>query len=101
MYLRMKDRYFTGLTRGNNYHPDEPVLPGSALEEERKALNAKHGTVSDAEFEKLRVATYKGFKKVSHCPPLLTMKLQHGDMVVMHGAEMQKYYEVSRTFRGT
>ena len=31
----------------------------------------------------------------SFAPVLLDMHLEHGDMVVMHGAEIQKYYEVS------
>ena len=97
MKLRMKDRYYKGLTKGNHYNPDEPVLPGCALEKERKALNAKKDSMTAEQFEKSRLSMYKKHGKLSSSPVLLTMKLQHGDMVVMHGTEMQKYYEVSLT----
>ena len=35
----------------------------------------------------------RGFPKTP--PDLVKMKLRHGDIVIMHGAEMQKYFEVS------
>ena len=64
------------------------------MEHERRALNAKAGLISDAAFEKERSKIYDGSKRSKNPPEFLTMHLHHGDMVVMHGAEMQKYYEV-------
>ncbi|MCJ1286510.1 hypothetical protein MMC26_005856 [Xylographa opegraphella] len=93
MSMRMKSRYFTGLTKGGNYDPSAPVLPGSFLEAERKALNARWDTVTPDHFDKLRKALYKSHKMPRNGPVLLTMHLNHGDNVVMHGNEMQKYYE--------
>ncbi|MCJ1433561.1 hypothetical protein MMC27_002924 [Xylographa pallens] len=93
MSMRMKSRYFTGLTKGGNYDPLEPVLPGSFLEEERKSLNARWPTVTADQFEQWRKALYSSRKMPRNGPVLLTMHLSHGDIVVMHGNEMQKYYE--------
>ena len=94
MSMRMKSRYFTGLTKGGNYDPQEPVLPGCFLERERQDLNASWGTVTQAQFDEMREALYKNRKMPRNGPVLLTMYLGHGDNVVMHGNEMQKYYEV-------
>ena len=94
MSMRMKSRYFTGLTKGGNYDPLEPVLPGSCLEEERKELNDLWGTITPAQFDQMRKALYSSRKIPRNGPVILTMHLGHGDNVVMHGDEMQKYYEV-------
>jgi hypothetical protein len=40
----------------------------------------------------------KGSKKVEK-PPVLWFTLDHGDIVVMHGREIQKFYEVSDHIR--
>ncbi|MCJ1383484.1 hypothetical protein MMC17_006598 [Xylographa soralifera] len=93
MSMRMKSRYFTGLTKGGNYDPLEPVLPGSFLEGERQALNALWGTATPAQFDQMRKGLYSSCKMPRNGPVLLTMQLSHGDIVVMHGDEMQKYYE--------
>lgn len=93
----MKERYFSGLGKSGKYDPLAPVLPGCLLEEERKALNAEYGKIPQADFDARRQAMYDdNASRLKNCPPLITMNLKHGDMVVMHGAEMQKYYEVSR-----
>ena len=97
MSMRMKSRYYTGLTKTGIYDPMEPVLPGSFMENERKALNAKWGKGVPAKFEESRRALYGGNKRrmPRNGPVLLTMHLGHGDIVIMHGSHMQKYYEVS------
>lgn len=80
------------------YDPNEIVLEGSRLWEERRALNAKYGQISDADFEaeKKRLYTmYKADKSRKTCEAVLKMKLKHGDFVVMHGADIQTYFEVS------
>ena len=97
MTLRMKSRYYNGVTKSDKYNPAEPVLPGAALAAERKALNALHGTMKADEFEESRKAMYKNYTIKKEPPVLLSMKLRHGDIVIMHGHEMQKYFEVSPT----
>lgn len=95
MMLRMKERYWKGLTKNKKYNPKEPILPGAALEQERKILNASYGKISDEEFERRRAVIYNANVSALRSPkPVLTMNLKHGDIVVMHGAEMQKYFEV-------
>lgn len=96
MHVRMKERYFKGITRNGNYRPKDPVLPGCLLEEERKALNAQLGNVSQAQFEEMQKKLYEDKKKtLRKCPHLLTMELKHGDIVIQHGRFQQTYYEVS------
>ena len=96
MTMRMKERYWKGFTKSLNYNPHEPVLPGAALEDERRELNALYGTISAEEFDQRQKAIYKkGLATLrKKAPVLLKMPLDHGSIVVMHGAEMQKYYEV-------
>ena len=95
MNMRMKQRYFLGHTKSGVYDPNEPVLPGCDREEERKALNEQFKQKKiTLEQIKARVKTWKS----KQAPVMLTMTLRHGDIVIMHGAEMQKYYEVSVSF---
>ncbi|MCJ1400048.1 hypothetical protein MMC11_003251 [Xylographa trunciseda] len=95
MSLRMKSRYFTGLTKNGNYDQTEPVLPGSCLEAERKALNRKWGRVPEAKFSEMQKALYSNKQRrvPRNGPVLLTLHLAHGDVVIMHGKDMQKYFE--------
>ncbi|MCJ1474052.1 hypothetical protein MMC13_002710 [Lambiella insularis] len=96
MSIRLKKRYYTGITtKGNKYDHEAPVLPGCVLEAERKALNAKWGNVTPAEFDTLQKAFYKQHSRElnRNCPELLNMTLMHGDIMVMHGSDLQKYYE--------
>ena len=97
MTLKMKERYYKGTTKGDRYDPKEPVLPGSALEQERKALNTLHTILTENEFEERRKKMYKdNAKKIGPPPVILTMALAHGDIIIMHGAEMQKYFAVRK-----
>ena len=97
MRLRLKERYFSGETKSGRYDPYAPVLPGSLLEHERKELNKLHGKIPDAKFnDRRRVIYEKKPLRIKKCPALIEMDLHHGDMVVMHGAKIQKYYEVSK-----
>lgn len=95
MYLRMKATHYWGISKTGRYNSKAPVLPGCYKEHERRALNAKAKTLSKAEMDKQVEAIYTGSKgRRLTTPVLLTVHLHHGDMVIMHGAEMQKYYEV-------
>lgn len=94
MYLRMKATHYWGISKSRVYDPLAPVLPGCYKERERRALNAKFGTISDAAFEAEKNAIFDSCTRRAATPVLLTVYLHHGDVVIMHGAEMQKYYEV-------
>ena len=99
MMIRMKATYYSGKTKAGKYDPLAPVLPGCKGYEERVKLNSLYGKVSKEAFEKAKTRLYKKMGRIGNAPVLLTMQLNHGDMVVMHGAEMQKFYEVAFPLR--
>lgn len=94
MMIRMKATYYSGKSRAGKYDPLAPVLPGCKGYEERVKLNSLYEKVSEEAFEQARAEVYKKIGRIGSPPVLLTMQLNHGDMVVMNGGEMQKYYEV-------
>ena len=109
----MKDGYWSPrmMTDPKKYDPNKEVLEGSKLWKERQELNAKYGQIPKADFELEKEKLYAKWKEYHHekpregeppkdhrgkeCPTLLNLKLKHGDYVIMHGAEIQKYFEVS------
>ena len=92
------------MTDPKKYQPDHMVLEGSKLWEERRALNAKHGKISEAKFQAEKQKLYGQWRafhlskvkeaRGKECPTLLNLKLKHGDFVIMHGAEIQTFFEV-------
>lgn len=94
MMVRMKAAYYSGKTKAGKYDPLAPVLPGCKAYDERVKLNSRWGKIPKHAWEEEKAALYKKIGRIGNAPVLLTMQLNHGDMVVMHGAEMQKYYEV-------
>jgi len=94
MTFKMKERYYKGLTKADKYDPKELVPPGAALEEERKELNKLYGTISNVDFNKLRLKMYEDNRdKLRKSSPIfVTVNLLHGDMIIMNGPEMQKFY---------
>ena len=97
MTVRMKSKYYTGLTKGGNYL-HEPILPGAWAAEKRKAFNLEY----DAKIKQLpeserKLAVEKFHKSLgkrpTNCPALVTMKIAHGDMVIQHGHDLQAFYE--------
>jgi len=97
MMMRMKATYYFGKSKNGIILADDPVLPGCANYKERLELKNLRGKLKDDEYEKRKEKLYGSMKrtKTSAAPEMIKMHLKHGDMVVMHGAEMQKYYEVS------
>lgn len=99
----MKTKYYHGYryNRGGHgvYHAvrDDPVLQGCKYEEERRDLKKQYDAnmISKAEYDDARVHFFADKKYQNTSPPvLIRMELKHGDLVVMHGADLQKYYEV-------
>ncbi|KAK2739436.1 hypothetical protein FQN57_006565 [Myotisia sp. PD_48] len=97
MLIRMKATYFNGFTKRDNRKvllEDDPVIPGCANEKERAELkrNFQQGQITAQQYKAAREALPSSRQKAS---PICTMALNHGDLMVMHGPELQKYYEHS------
>lgn len=94
--LRLKSRYHHGLTKTGNYDQNAPIFAGCFLEKERRELQAVKPQISREEFEKRITALYKkqGGRTPRAGPVLLDIEMRHGDVVLMKGGEMQRYFEV-------
>ena len=101
MTIRLKKRYYQ-LPKGfslETYDPKAEVFPGSRLYKERLEINKLHEAGDDRGYKMAKAELFKNLKKGNvNASPILTMKLRMGDMVVMHGGEMQKYFEVFQPF---
>jgi hypothetical protein len=96
MSIRMKDKYYNGCTAAKKLVVDDPILAGCAKFDEKKALEQefRDGKIDRVEYDKQRAAIVSGIKR-KECPAMCVMELNHGDLVVMHGALLQMYFEVS------
>ena len=101
MTFRMKAKYYLP----KNLTPDnyDPVQKGSQAWQLREAVNAhfKNGELAEYEAKKKELFVFlnrDAEKKKKHAPTALTLELRHGDMVVMHGAEIQRVWEVCHLF---
>jgi co-chaperonin GroES (HSP10) len=97
MKIRLKDRYF----RISAKSPiDDPVLVSCDRFEERKALEDKwrQGSYNNDKYNKARANLAVGHGGRGEASPVITMDVQHGDLVVMHGEHLQKYFEVRLLF---
>lgn len=96
MKFRMKDRYYKGHSKTGQVYPNDPVLPGCFMEKDRHDLLQQKETLSAYDYSVLlsELITQHKSKKASE---ILHLELAHGDFVVMHGADMQRYFEVSTT----
>ncbi|CAI7576308.1 unnamed protein product [Penicillium bialowiezense] len=102
MLVRMKYKYFNGATRRVESNAvgtllqDDPVLKDCKFECERSVLKEEFeaGELSREEYDGSRRDLFKG-RKGKEAPTTIKMELHHGDLVVMHGENLQKYYEHS------
>ena len=81
------------------YDPERFVRPGSQRWQERVAINElyKAGRVQEYKNAKatlLAKLDKESGKRKKNGPVVLALELRHGDMVVMHGEEIQEVYEV-------
>ena len=101
MKVRLKKRYYQlpkGLSLAT-YDPNAQVFPGSRLYQARHDINKLYHAGDLRGYETAKAELFKNMKKGTvHAPAVLTMKLRMGDMVVMHGGEMQQYFEVCLPF---
>jgi alkylated DNA repair dioxygenase AlkB len=95
MSIRMKYKYYNGLSKTKTLLKDDPVLVGCRMEAERRSLKSQlaKGEIGQTTYDSLRrKVLQKG--KCGEAPIEIKMELNHGDLVVMHGENLQKYYEV-------
>ena len=93
MLFRMKRIHYTGYTKAGVYKKHEKPIPGCREYEKRLELYENRATIRDDRREELMSAISGNLTR--NCPPILRLTLKHGDMVVMHGDDIQKYFEVS------
>ena len=111
MTVRMKAKFYfclKGLTE-SNYDPLAKVERGTQLDKERLKLTALFKKAQQQEldgddehvqtyqaYETAKAAFFKTLKKDNRkfAPAILTMELRHGDIVVQHGHDLQRRYEV-------
>lgn len=103
MYIRMKDKYYKGFTgSGFNIRPlnNDPILPGCARYDEKVELlrRFRAGEMTKQQYDKDLLELLKTITK-KEASPTIVMDLYHGDLMVMHGELLQKYYEVSISLR--
>ncbi|KAN0085567.1 hypothetical protein V8E54_002034 [Elaphomyces granulatus] len=98
MNVRMKTPYYRGYHNSiDNLVKDDPVLKGCYKDEERIALKGEfdNGSITKEIYDQRRTEICKTPTKLPPAKPCIEMRLQHGDFVVMHGANVQEYYEHS------
>jgi hypothetical protein len=95
MKIRLKDKYFRGCSASKKLLPEDIVLPGCEKYQERRDLKTKFDNkeITKDEYDEQRLAIINSMRR-REGSPVITMEINHGDFVVMHGADMQKYYEV-------
>lgn len=97
MRIRMKARHYHGSSPAGVYNDVRP-LPGCSQYKARLALqpNLDALKLSDPKVYRARLKQIPKELKLKHsgyAKDVLKMELGHGDIVFMHGAELQKYYE--------
>ncbi|KAH7366647.1 hypothetical protein BKA66DRAFT_536220 [Pyrenochaeta sp. MPI-SDFR-AT-0127] len=97
MRIRMKARHYHGVSSAGMYD-DAPPLEGCQQYAARKALQSALEAlkISDPKAYNARrkqIPKQLKLKASGQAKDVLNMQLGHGDIVVMHGAELQRYYE--------
>ena len=98
MRIRLKAKHHLGVSTSGVY-TDALPLPGCNKYEERTArvneLRDLKATCTPSQYKARLKQLPKelGIRASGNAKDALTMKLGHGDIVVMHGAELQAYYE--------
>ncbi|OXV11533.1 hypothetical protein Egran_00707, partial [Elaphomyces granulatus] len=94
MKVRLKDQYFRGRSKSNKLVTNDPVLVSCGKYEQRKALKDEldNGSITAEEYDQRRTEICRAITR-REASPIINMEIQHGDFVVMHGADLQKYFE--------
>ena len=95
MKVRLKDQYFRGRSKSNKLVTDDPILVSCDKYEQRKALKGEldNGSITAEEYDRRRTEICRTITR-REASPIINMEIQHGDFVVMHGGDLQRYFEV-------
>ncbi|KNG82901.1 hypothetical protein ANOM_008179 [Aspergillus nomiae NRRL 13137] len=95
MQIRMKSKYYKGQSSRNVLLENDPVLPGCLFQPQRQAWKTEFedGVITQAKYDKCRNEFFKRNRARGEAKPCIKLDLHHGDMVVMHGENLQRYYE--------
>ncbi|KAI9756288.1 MAG: hypothetical protein M1815_003872 [Lichina confinis] len=91
MSFRMKRTHYTGFSKSGVFKGDGAPVRGCLNYETRKTLYEAGDSLSAQEREE-KINELRGGRQ-GNANPAVTLQLKHGDMVIMHGANIQKYYE--------
>lgn len=100
MNFRLKSKHWMFKERvAKKYNPQQPVLPGSQAWKIRLAVNELYHAGQMPEYEDAKAQLFKSLNSKGETSKkngvaVLSLELRHGDMVVMHGEDIQKHYEV-------
>ena len=95
MLIRMKYKYYHGYSKAKVVLSEDPVLDGCENHPQRQALKGQliNGRISQSTYDNLRSGLLKKGRG-GEASPCIKLELNHGDLVVMHGENLQRYYEV-------
>ena len=98
MRIRMKARHYHGVSSVASLYDDAAPIPGCQQYEARLALQPaldvlKRSDTKAWNTRRKQIPKQLGLTHRGTARDVLTMQLGHGDIVVMHGADVQKYYE--------
>ena len=104
MALRLKRAHYNDLTKTGKWVEKHPIPLSRnfcARSLMTRWLNAEAGRKSKETEDKIAGLLSKEALggRVFNCPDLITIRLGHGDIVVMHGAEVQRYFEVGGSWQ--
>ncbi|KAI4104070.1 MAG: hypothetical protein L6R37_003476 [Teloschistes peruensis] len=96
MTIRMKGKYYLGAT-GNNlktYDPNQEIVEGCVAPEYREYMNENWSSWTSKK-QTTEFGILKSMRPGNSLSPPVVFKttLAHGDYIVMHGDDLQKYYE--------
>lgn len=101
MLVRMKYKYYHGYSRAKKLLDEDPVLPGCKNFLWRRELKAGllSGSIDREGYDELRREGLLSMKKGGtggggEATPCIKMEVNHGDLVVMTGEGLQKFFEV-------
>ena len=99
MHFRMKFKHWAPKDlNAETYDPEEWVRPGCRGWKLRIELNKLFKAGRMAEYKAAKAELFKSAAMKKKTPPtILSLDLKHGDMVVMHGEEIQKINEVNHS----
>ncbi|KAH7044033.1 hypothetical protein B0J12DRAFT_577991, partial [Macrophomina phaseolina] len=97
MKIRLKAKHHNGVSKGGAY-VNRPPVPGCFKYEVRKTAHdeLERLKLEDDEAYRARLKSLPselGLQTKGNAKDVLNMHLGHGDIVVMHGAKIQEYYE--------